>query len=144
MLHFCSQELLESGKGGQPARRDMKPYCARPSINTKGWRVCCAAFCPQELLESGKTEANQRAETYKQLWNFPNTYTLGKHMGEQLVTRYQAQLQLPVAIVRPSLTSAIAGEPYPGTRCIEDMLGVFGVWHEDREWMAQHAFEVAS
>lgn len=46
--------------------------------------------------------------------NFPNTYTLGKHMGEQLVTRYQSQLQLPVAIVRPSLTCAIAGEPYPG------------------------------
>lgn len=32
----------------------------------------------------------------------------------QLVTRYQAQLQLPIAIVRPSLTCAIAGEPYPG------------------------------
>lgn len=71
-------------------------------------------FPSQELLESPKSEANQRAETYKQLWHFPNTYTMGKHMSEQLVTRYQAQLQLPVAIVRPSLTSAIAGEPYPG------------------------------
>ncbi|KAF6261123.1 male sterility protein-domain-containing protein [Scenedesmus sp. NREL 46B-D3] len=38
----------------------------------------------------------------------------GKHMSEQLVTRYQAKQQLPVAIVRPSLVSAIAGEPYPG------------------------------
>jgi hypothetical protein len=33
----------------------------------------------------------------------------GKHMSEQLVTRYQAKQQLPVAIVRPSLVSAIAG-----------------------------------
>lgn len=39
---------------------------------------------------------------------------MGKHMSEQLVTRYQAKQQLPVAIVRPSLVSAIAGEPYPG------------------------------
>jgi hypothetical protein len=31
-------------------------------------------------------------------------------MSEQLVTRYQAKQQLPVAIVRPSLVSAIAGE----------------------------------
>lgn len=78
--------------------------------------LCAVLSCcfQQEFLESPKAEANQRAETYKQLWNFPNTYTLGKHMSEQLVTRYQAQLQLPVAIVRPSLTSAIAGEPYPG------------------------------
>lgn len=106
--------------------------------------LCLVPFCAQELLESGKAEANQRAETYKQLWNFPNTYTLGKHMGEQLVTRYQAQLQLAVAIVRPSLTSAIAGEPYPGTGCIGDGLGVYGVWHDESEWMAQHAFEVVS
>jgi hypothetical protein len=34
----------------------------------------------------------------------------GKHMSEQLVTRYQTKQQLPVAIVRPSLVSAIAGE----------------------------------
>jgi thioester reductase-like protein len=33
----------------------------------------------------------------------------GKHMSEQLVARYQAKQQLPVAIVRPSLVSAIAG-----------------------------------
>jgi hypothetical protein len=53
-------------------------------------------------------------ETYKQLWGFPNTYTLGKHLAEQLVARYQAQLDMPIAVVRPSLVSAIAGEPYPG------------------------------
>jgi hypothetical protein len=34
----------------------------------------------------------------------------GKHMSEQLVARYQAKQQLPVAIVRPSLVSAIAGK----------------------------------
>uniref|UniRef100_A0A383VYV1 Fatty acyl-CoA reductase n=1 Tax=Tetradesmus obliquus TaxID=3088 RepID=A0A383VYV1_TETOB len=68
----------------------------------------------QELLALPKPDANSRAATLLQRWHFPNTYTLGKHMSEQLVARYQAEQQLPVAIVRPSLVSAIAGEPYPG------------------------------
>ncbi|WIA40535.1 hypothetical protein OEZ86_013881 [Tetradesmus obliquus] len=68
----------------------------------------------QELLAVPKPDANSRAATLLQRWHFPNTYTLGKHMSEQLVARYQAKQQLPVAIVRPSLVSAIAGEPYPG------------------------------
>lgn len=57
-----------------------------------------------------KRDANCRTETLMKRWKFPNTYTMGKHMSEQLVTRYQAKQQLPVAIVRPSLVSAIAGE----------------------------------
>jgi hypothetical protein len=69
-------------------------------------------------MSISSAEANQRAETYTQLWNFANTYALGKHMSEQLVARYQAQLQLPIAVVRPSLVSAIAGEPYPGVNLV--------------------------
>ncbi|WIA40444.1 hypothetical protein OEZ86_013801 [Tetradesmus obliquus] len=68
----------------------------------------------QELLTMPKRDANLRADILLRRWKFPNTYTMGKHMSEQLVTRYQAKQQLPVAIVRPSLVSAIAGEPYPG------------------------------
>jgi thioester reductase-like protein len=41
----------------------------------------------------------------------------GKHMSEQLVARYQAKQQLPIAIVRPSLVSAIAGEQWGTTLC---------------------------
>eukprot|EP00879_Flechtneria_rotunda_P002270 GHRR01002461.1.p1 GENE.GHRR01002461.1~~GHRR01002461.1.p1 ORF type:complete len:664 (+),score=233.63 GHRR01002461.1:802-2793(+) len=68
----------------------------------------------RELLALPKTDANDRTQMFLQRWKFPNTYTLGKHMSEQLVARYQAKFQLPIAIVRPSLVSAIAGEPYPG------------------------------
>jgi thioester reductase-like protein len=64
----------------------------------------------QELLSLPKADANSRAAALIKRWNFPNTYTLGKHMSEQLVARYQAKQQLPVAIVRPSLVSAIAGK----------------------------------
>lgn len=68
----------------------------------------------QEFMSLPQRDANNRAQVLMKMWKFPNTYTMGKHMSEQLVTRYQAKQQLPVAIVRPSLVSAIAGEPYPG------------------------------
>ncbi|KAF8055926.1 fatty acyl-CoA reductase [Scenedesmus sp. PABB004] len=73
-----------------------------------------AAGRAQELLSMPSRDANRRAAALLERWAFPNTYTMGKHMSEQLVTRYQARLQLPVAIVRPSLVCALAGEPYPG------------------------------
>jgi hypothetical protein len=68
----------------------------------------------QELLHLSKGDANNRAQVYIRRWDFPNTYTFGKHLAEQLVASYQSSHGLPVAIVRPSLVSAIAGEPYPG------------------------------
>eukprot|EP00775_Hariotina_reticulata_P012149 gene12149-12287_t len=79
-----------------------------------GKQVADVELLAQELLSLPKADANSRAAALIKRWNFPNTYTLGKHMSEQLVARYQAKQQLPVAIVRPSLVSAIAGEPYPG------------------------------
>ena len=51
--------------------------------------------------------------SYRQRWGFKNTYTFGKHLAEQLVASYHGR-HFPVAIVRPSLVSAVAGQPYPG------------------------------
>eukprot|EP00878_Enallax_costatus_P011041 GHUV01011531.1.p1 GENE.GHUV01011531.1~~GHUV01011531.1.p1 ORF type:complete len:571 (+),score=148.68 GHUV01011531.1:338-2050(+) len=79
-----------------------------------GHQVVDVEELTREFMSLPKRDANHRAEALMRMWKFPNTYTMGKHMSEQLVTRYQAKQQLPVAIVRPSLVSAIAGEPYPG------------------------------
>lgn len=50
---------------------------------------------------------------YLDMWDFPNTYTLGKNLTEKLVASYHRQ-GMPVAIVRPSLVCGLAGDPYPG------------------------------
>jgi nucleoside-diphosphate-sugar epimerase len=38
----------------------------------------------------------------------------GKNLTEKLVASYHKQHGLPVAIVRPSLVTGLAGLPYPG------------------------------
>ena len=68
----------------------------------------------QELLALPKAEADGRADFYTRHWGFPNTYCLGKHLAEQLVYRTQQATGLPVAILRPSLVTGVAGLPYPG------------------------------
>ena len=34
-------------------------------------------------------DADMRANVYMKKWKFPNTYTLGKHLTEHLVAKYQ-------------------------------------------------------
>ncbi|KIZ05743.1 hypothetical protein MNEG_2214 [Monoraphidium neglectum] len=68
----------------------------------------------EELLALPAAEANERAAGYISLWGFRNTYAFGKHLAEKAVAALQRELDLPVAIVRPSLVSAISAEPYPG------------------------------
>lgn len=51
---------------------------------------------------------------YLDMWDFPNTYTMGKNLTEKLVASYHKQYGLPIAIVRPSLVCGLAGDPYPG------------------------------
>jgi nucleoside-diphosphate-sugar epimerase len=58
--------------------------------------------------------ANLRAEGLLAQWNFPNNYTLSKHLAEYMVADYQQHANLPVAIVRPTLISSVARDPYPG------------------------------
>jgi hypothetical protein len=60
--------------------------------------------------------ANLRAEGMLAQWNFPNNYTLSKHLAEYMVADYQKQFNMPVAIVRPTLISSVARDPYPGAR----------------------------
>jgi nucleoside-diphosphate-sugar epimerase len=58
--------------------------------------------------------ANLRAEGLLAQWNFPNNYTLSKHLAEYMVADYQKYFDLPVSIVRPTLISSVARDPYPG------------------------------
>jgi hypothetical protein len=68
----------------------------------------------QELLSMPAHNANLRAEGLLAQWNFPNNYTLSKHLAEYMVADYQKCFNLPVAIVRPTLISSVARDPYPG------------------------------
>jgi hypothetical protein len=70
----------------------------------------------QELLSMPAHNANLRAEGLLAQWNFPNNYTLSKHLAEYMVADYQKYFNLPVAIMRPTLISSCARDPYPG-RC---------------------------
>ena len=69
---------------------------------------------PQELLGLPAGEAEARAAEYIELWGFKNTYALGKHLAEKAVVAHAAKRGVPLAIVRPSLVSAVGAEPYPG------------------------------
>jgi hypothetical protein len=69
---------------------------------------------PQELLGLPAEEATALAAKYIDLWGFKNTYAMGKHLAEKAVVRLAGELRLPLAVVRPSLVSAVAAEPYCG------------------------------
>jgi hypothetical protein len=60
--------------------------------------------------------ANLRAEGLLSQWNFPNNYTLSKHLAEYMIADYQKHFAMPIAIVRPTLISSVARDPYPGER----------------------------
>lgn len=66
-----------------------------------------------ELLRLPKEAADAKAAMLMRRWNFPCTYPLGKHLAEQLVAGYHLK-PFPVCIVRPSLVTGLAGDPYPG------------------------------
>jgi len=68
----------------------------------------------QELLSQPSHNANARAECLMKHWNFPNNYTLSKHLAEYMVADFHKSYKLPVAIVRPTLISSVAKDPYPG------------------------------
>ena len=61
-----------------------------------------------------EAEAEALAAKYIDLWGFKNTYAMGKHLAEKAVVRLVGELRLPLAIVRPSLVSSVAAEPYCG------------------------------
>ncbi|KAI8467766.1 MAG: male sterility protein-domain-containing protein [Monoraphidium minutum] len=68
----------------------------------------------EELLSLPRDVAERRADFYRaHFGGFPNTYSFGKHLAEELVAASHAR-GLPVAIVRPTLVLNIAGLPCPG------------------------------
>lgn len=68
----------------------------------------------EELLNLPADVAAQRAQSCIELWGFRNTYAFGKHLTEKALAAINAEVRLPLTIVRPSLVSAISAEPYPG------------------------------
>lgn len=68
----------------------------------------------EDLMSLKPFSANVRAQMYLDMWDFPNTYTMGKNLTEKLVASYYKQHRLPIAIVRPTLVCGLAGNPYPG------------------------------
>ncbi|GBF91009.1 hypothetical protein Rsub_03864 [Raphidocelis subcapitata] len=68
----------------------------------------------EELMALPSEEATALAAKYIDLWGFKNTYAMGKHLAEKAVVRLAGELLLPLAIVRPSLVSAVAAEPFVG------------------------------
>lgn len=68
---------------------------------------------PDEFIETIASRFNKR---------HPNTYTLTKHMAEQIVLDYYDIL--PISIVRPSIVTAALNEPYPGW--IDNIYGITG------------------
>lgn len=69
---------------------------------------------PDEFIE---TIANRFQKRH------PNTYTLTKHMAEQIVLDYNDVL--PLCIVRPSIVTAALNEPYPGW--VDNIYGITGL-----------------
>eukprot|EP00882_Tetradesmus_deserticola_P006829 GHRQ01007191.1.p1 GENE.GHRQ01007191.1~~GHRQ01007191.1.p1 ORF type:complete len:264 (+),score=67.51 GHRQ01007191.1:414-1205(+) len=68
----------------------------------------------QELLAMPAHNANSRAAGLMKAWNFPNNYTLSKHLAEYMVADFHKHCKLPIAIARPTLISSVAQDPYPG------------------------------
>lgn len=97
--------------------------------------MCCLSVCLQELLNVPAHNANLRAEGLLSQWNFPNNYTLSKHLAEYMLADYHKHYNMPIAIVRPTLISSVARDPYPGVceclrPCAKDPLnyGRLGGW----------------
>ncbi|KAF6255947.1 hypothetical protein COO60DRAFT_1702577 [Scenedesmus sp. NREL 46B-D3] len=68
----------------------------------------------RELLAMPAHNANSRAAGLMKAWNFPNNYTLSKHLAEYMVADFHKHCNLPIAIARPTLISSVAQDPYPG------------------------------
>lgn len=67
----------------------------------------------EELLSMPDKDAELKAAVLMKMWNFPCTYTFGKHLAEQMVCGFHHR-PFPVVIVRPTFVGALAGAPYPG------------------------------
>ena len=55
-----------------------------------------------------------QAQRILRMLELPNSYTLTKHMAEELLADHQAAGTFRVSIVRPSIVGALAYAPFPG------------------------------
>lgn len=66
----------------------------------------------KHILAMHDAEIPQESKRILSQYNFPNTYTFTKNMGEQLIMKYKENV--PVVIVRPSIIGASLHDPFPG------------------------------
>jgi len=64
----------------------------------------------QSILNMPDAEIEEKEKAI--VGDFPNTYTLSKHVGERMIKRHRGDL--PAVIVRPAIIGAAAEEPMPG------------------------------
>lgn len=73
-------------------------------------------FDPEEMvkgiLSMHPEEVEGESKKLLKRYNYPNTYTFTKSMGEQLVYRYRENV--PVVVVRPSIIGCAYRDPFPG------------------------------
>ncbi len=75
------------------------------------------AFCREyaaAILSMDAAAANQHTEELLQRLNFSSMCAFSKHLAEQLVDSTIIKAGVSRAIVRASLTAAVAQEPWPG------------------------------
>lgn len=79
-------------------------------------RMYPISFDPEAMCKRilGMHPSEIPSETARLLceYNFPNTYTLTKNIGERLIFRYKENV--PVVVVRPSIIGCSLNEPFPG------------------------------
>lgn len=75
--------------------------------------VLCREYAAA-ILSMDAASANQHTAELLQRLNFTSTSAFSKHLTEQLVDSTVIKAGVSRAIVRPSLTAAVAGDPWPG------------------------------
>ncbi|KAK0176558.1 hypothetical protein PV328_000679 [Microctonus aethiopoides] len=86
------------------------------------------AVKPEIVMDMCENLNDEMLEIIEQLFlkKHPNTYTLSKRMAENIIM--QNEINLPIAIVRPSIICAAYQEPFPGW--IDNISGITGIMLE--------------
>lgn len=66
----------------------------------------------KQILTLHEEEVEVESKKLLKKYNFPNTYTFTKNLGEQLIQKHKENV--PVVIVRPSIIGAALRDPCPG------------------------------
>lgn len=101
MVH-CSTCYVNFQRQGRanPNKEEIYPLDFDPEMMVK------------HILSFHEEEVAAQTTRLLKTYNFPNTYTFTKNMGEQLIQKYKENV--PVVIVRPSIIGAALRDPFPG------------------------------